>query len=422
MKSPAVHHAPAFPAVPPRTRATLLAASSLTVMAGAIVAPALPQIGAAFAGQAANPDFLAKMVLALPALAIALFAPISGWFVDRFGCKSLLLAGLGLYAAAGTSGLYLTEPYAVLAGRLALGVAVAMVMTATSTLISFYFHGPERGRFLGFQATAMALGGVVFLPLGGLLAHFADWHRPFVIYVVSLPILLAAVRTLAEPDRGPPTTAGGEVVATGEYPLFVPWPTLGLIYAIAFVGMAAFYLGPPQLPFHVKLRFGAGPLVASLAVATMTAHAALTSVLYGRLATRFGCDRLVVALFVLLGAGFAVLGLGHTPAVAYCGLALAGLGGGLFTPTLMNWLMRVAPAHLRGRLAGGLISAMFAGQFLSPILANPFVEKGGPADAFVVSGVGLVALGAAYAAGAVVARRPRRPTRDPAVAESLVTS
>ncbi len=415
-------HAPTFPAVPPRTRATLLAASSLTVMAGAIVAPALPQIGAAFAGPVPNPDFLAKMVLALPALAIALFAPISGWFVDRFGCKSLLLAGLALYAAAGTSGLYLTEPYPVLAGRLLLGVAVAMVMTATSTLISFYFHGPERGRFLGFQATAMALGGVVFLPLGGLLAHFGDWHRPFVIYVASLPILLASLRYLSEPDRAPLLTPAGEVAATGEYPLTVPWPTLGLIYAVAFVGMAAFYLGPPQLPFHVKLRFGAGPLVASLAVATMTAHAALTSILYGRLATRFGRDRLVVAIFVLLGVGFAVLGSAETPALAYLGLALAGLGGGLFTPTLMNWLMRVAPAHLRGRLAGGLISAMFSGQFLSPILADPFVRGDGPATAFVVSGVGMVALGAAYAAGAVVARRPRRPTRDTAPLESLVTS
>ena len=112
---------------------------------------------------------------------------------------------------------------------------------------------------------------------------------------------------------------------------------------------------------------------------------------------------------------------GRAAEVAFVGLGLAGLGGGLFTPTLMNWLMRVAPVHLRGRLAGGLISSMFAGQFLSPILANPFIETDGPADAFVACGVGLMALGAAYAAGAAAARRPRRPTRDP-VAESLVTS
>ncbi len=423
MATPVPRHGPTFPVVPRPTRVTLLAASSLTVMAGAIVAPSLPQIGAAFAGQVPNPDFLAKMVLALPALAIALFAPVSGWFVDRFGCKPLLLAGLALYAVAGTTGLYLDGAYPVLAGRLLLGVAVAMVMTTTSTLISFYFHGAERGRFLGFQATAMALGGVVFLPVGGLLAAAGDWHWPFAIYVASLPILAGAVKFVAEPDRGPLKTATGEAAPpTGEYPLAVPWPTLGLIYAIAFVGMAAFYLGPPQLPFHVKVRFGAGPLVAALAVATMTAHAAVTSILYGRLASRFGRDRLVVAFFVLLGAGFAVLGLAERPAVAFVGLGLAGLGGGLFTPTLMNWLMRVAPAHLRGRLAGGLISAMFAGQFLSPILAHPLVERDGPAAAFEICGVGMIALGLAYAARTAWLRRPHRPTRNPVAAESLVTS
>ncbi len=424
MKSRAVHHAPTFPAVPRPTRATLLAASSLTVMAGAIVAPALPQIGAAFAGQVTNPEFVAKMVLALPALAIALFAPVSGWIVDRFGCKRLLLAGLALYAAAGTSGLYLREPYPILAGRLLLGVAVAMVMTATSTLISFYFHGAERGRFLGFQATATVLGGVVFLPVGGLLADAGDWQKPFVIYVASLPILLAAVRFVTDPDRGPLKSAAGEALpVTGEYPLSVPWATLGLIYAVAFVGMAAFGVGPLQLPFHVAERFGVRPFVGSLAVATMTAHAALTSIFYGRLASRFGRDRLVAAFFVLLGTGFAVVGLAKYPALAYLGLAVAGLGGGLFTPTLMNWLMRTAPVHLRGRLTGGLISAMFAGQFLSPILAQPVVDLGGPAAAFEACGLGMVALGGIYTARSAWLHRRHCPTRKVApAAESLVTS
>jgi len=421
--TPAPHHAPTFPAVPRRTRATLLTASSLTVMAGAIVAPALPQIGAAFDGLVPNPEFLAKMVLALPALAIALFAPLSGWVVDRFGCKRLMLAGLALYAAAGTSGLYLSDPYAVLAGRLLLGVAVAMVMTATSTLISFYFHGEERGRFLGFQATAMALGGVVFLPFGGLLAHFGDWHRPFAIYVVSLPILLAAVRFVTEPERGPVQSSTGVTIVTGEYPLTTPRMTLALIYAVAFVGMAAFSLGPTQLPFHVKSRFGADPLVAALAVATMTAHAATTSIFYGRLATRLGRDRMLVAFFTLMGVGFVTLGLAEHPAVVYVGLAVAGLGGGLFTPTLTNWLMRTAPTRLRGRLTGGLISAMFAGQFLSPILAQPVVDRGGPATAFEACGVGMVVLGIAYAARTAWLHRQHRPTRPArAAAESLVTS
>ena len=86
---------------PPPTleaRATLMTISMMTVMAGAIVAPALPQIETAFAAFP-DSDLLAKLVLAIPALAIALFAPLSGVLVDRFGRRRLMLIGLGLYVA-----------------------------------------------------------------------------------------------------------------------------------------------------------------------------------------------------------------------------------------------------------------------------------------------------------------------------------
>ena len=59
---------------------------------------------------------------------------------------------------------------------------------------------------------------------------------------------------------------------------------------------------------------------------------------------------------------------------------------------------------------------------LSPVLAHPLVERDGPAAAFEACGVGMVALGVAYAARTAWLRRPTRPTRDPVAAESLVTS
>ena len=50
--------------------ATLLLASSLTVMAAAIISPALPQIEGAFAGEA-NASLLTQLALTAPALLIA---------------------------------------------------------------------------------------------------------------------------------------------------------------------------------------------------------------------------------------------------------------------------------------------------------------------------------------------------------------
>jgi len=55
----------------------LLIASTLTVMAGATIAPALPEMNKAFQ-DIPNSEFLVKLVLTITSLFIAIGAPISG--------------------------------------------------------------------------------------------------------------------------------------------------------------------------------------------------------------------------------------------------------------------------------------------------------------------------------------------------------
>ena len=77
----------------PLLRGTLLAASTLTIMAGATIAPGLPRMQAHFA-DVAQADLLVRLVLTIVALAVALFSPIAGWLADRSGKrKALTLAG-----------------------------------------------------------------------------------------------------------------------------------------------------------------------------------------------------------------------------------------------------------------------------------------------------------------------------------------
>jgi len=125
---------------------TILVSSTLTVMAGAIIAPALPEISRNFS-YLSNAEFLSKLILTLPALMTALFAPVAGYFTDRSGRKRVLLFSLILYAIAGTTGAYLSSIYLILAGRALLGMAVGALMTSVVTLIGDYFDGIERSRF-----------------------------------------------------------------------------------------------------------------------------------------------------------------------------------------------------------------------------------------------------------------------------------
>ena len=67
------------------------------------------------------------------------------------------------------------------------------------------------------------------------------------------------------------------------------------------------------------------------------------------------------------------------------GLLISGLGIGLFAPNGSGWLASVAPAEVRGKAVGGMTSALFLGQFFSPIFAQPFVEQIGLAAMFGVA-------------------------------------
>ena len=163
---------------------TLLLASTLTVMAGATIAPGLPAMKAAFAAEE-NADFLVRLVLTLPALFIVLGAPLAGFLIDRFGRKRLLLFSAILYAAAGSSGFFLNSLMLILIGRALLGFAVAGIMTSVTTLIADYFTGVARAparsasQFYGFGRRAVFIvrrhpgGCELALPVFNLSFSFA---------------------------------------------------------------------------------------------------------------------------------------------------------------------------------------------------------------------------------------------------------
>ena len=103
---------------------TILLGSTMTAMAGATIAPALPEINLVFQ-DVPDADLLVKLVLTLPALLIAIGAPFSGFLSDRWGRKPVLITALILYGLAGTSGYVLDSMFGILVGRALLGVAVA---------------------------------------------------------------------------------------------------------------------------------------------------------------------------------------------------------------------------------------------------------------------------------------------------------
>ena len=61
----------------------LLFLASLTVISGAAISPALPQMHAAFK-DLPQADFLVRLVLTIPALFIAILAPLAGLMIGDY--------------------------------------------------------------------------------------------------------------------------------------------------------------------------------------------------------------------------------------------------------------------------------------------------------------------------------------------------
>lgn len=107
-----------------RRAIALLMAASLTTMANATIAPALPGLERLFAGDP-NAALLTRLLVPAPSLSVAIFAPLAGIAADRLGRRRLLLFGVILFVLSGSAGLVLPDLPTIFASRLVLGVAVA---------------------------------------------------------------------------------------------------------------------------------------------------------------------------------------------------------------------------------------------------------------------------------------------------------
>jgi EmrB/QacA subfamily drug resistance transporter len=117
----------------------------------------------------------------------ALLLP-AGALGDRFGRKPLLAAGLALFGAASFAALFVDSPGTLIALRALLGVAAALIMPVTLSVITTIFPPEERGKAVGTWVGVAAGGAVIGLLTSGILLHF--FSRPSIF---ALNVALAAV-------------------------------------------------------------------------------------------------------------------------------------------------------------------------------------------------------------------------------------
>jgi len=342
--------------------ALLLAGSCLPVLGATLLSPLLSRISHHFAGTPGAP-VLVPLVLAAPALLIALTAPFAGRIADAIDRKRLLVAAMVAYSVFGTAPLYLGSLAAILASRVLVGVCEAAIMTCCTTLIGDYWSGARRRRYLGRQTVVATLAATVFVILGGALGN-GDWRTPFWVYAVAAVLAAPTAFLLPQPAQRHTRLQRGAAAAGPA-----PWRQVAVPAAVSVFGGVVFYVLLVQLSYvlddaGVKSSAAVGGLTGLMSLAT-----AVGAALSARLIRR-GHRALLTAEFALAAAGLLLVFATTAVPLIALGALVTGFAVGTMLPTLLTWAVEGLDYAQRGRGTGLWTAALFLGEFLSPLTVS----------------------------------------------------
>ena len=360
----------------------LLLTSTLVFLSPFVISPALPDMKTFF-GALPNAETLVKLVITVPALAIAIAAPFIGIVIDKWGRRNLLIGATTLFGVSGTVGFFLKSIYTILVFRAFLGLAVAGILTCTTTLIADYYTGAKRNRVMGFQVAIGYFSGVITLIAGGALAEI-NWNYPFLLYALAFIFIPGVILFLYEPESAKQAIEKQEIEKEHKFPFF----SVITGYVIIFIFMIVYYAVPTQIPFYLSNTItNLTEIQTGIALSAATLFAGIISFSFKYLKKWLSHILLFILSFLLVGSGYFVL----TFAVSYwmflVGLAFAGLGVGIMFPNINLWTIKDTPEKYRGRALSMLTSLLFFGAFLSPIINSPIISKVGYSNMFLIGGI-----------------------------------
>src|ERR1700722_6463837 len=146
---------------------------------GTIIATALPQIGRSFH---VNPvDLNIGMTAYL--LMLAVFIPISGWFADRFGARTVFVSAIAVFSLSsifcGLSG----GLWQFTAARVMQGIGGAMMVPVGRLVVLRTTEKHNLIDAITFITWPGLIAPVVGPPVGGFFPPYASWHWIFFLNV-----------------------------------------------------------------------------------------------------------------------------------------------------------------------------------------------------------------------------------------------
>jgi EmrB/QacA subfamily drug resistance transporter len=366
-----------------------------------IVTVALPRMGRDLHATQGSVEWVA---LAYLLVLVATVATV-GRIADAVGRKLLYVYGFGVFTI-GSALCGLAPTLAILiAARVLQAVGAAMLQANSVALIAEAVPRSMLGKAIGIQGSAQALGLALGPAIGGILLSLAGWRFIFLVNLPAGALGLAlgwflvprsrSRRALGEADGlgaallalaatgplvylslagqngyGDPVLlaclAGGIAAATAfvrrerraPAPLidlsFLRRPGLAAGLRTGMVSYLALFGALFIVPFYLSAERDSATLI-GLQLAVLPVSIGITAPTAGRLVNRVGTRILTTGGLVLAGAGLLEIAVWHDTPGMLIGLAVVGLGLGLFTPANNAAVMSASPPGHAG-LTGGLLN------------------------------------------------------------------
>ncbi|MCG8270049.1 multidrug effflux MFS transporter [Aquamicrobium sp. NLF2-7] len=347
---------------------------ALNALAIDIMLPGLQEIGSTLGVENENHR---QYVISAYLLGFAFAQLAYGPLADRFGRRTPMLVGLGIYIVAAFAGAIAPTFTSLLLLRFVHGIGSAATRVITVSIIRDVFGGRQMAEAMSLVMMVFMIVPVIAPGTGQVIMLFAEWHMIFVFMglagiVVTLWMALRLPETLDPADKRPfnpraIAQAFGIVLSN----------RLALCYTLASTFIFGSLFGFINSAQQVYVGIYDLGTMFPVAFAAVAAFMALSSYLNSRLVGRFGMRKIshgALIGFLIVSAIWFVLSLfGTVPFPLFITLfALAmfqfGLIGSNFNSLAMEPLGHVAGTAssvlgFMGTAGGGLIGALIGQAF-----------------------------------------------------------
>ena len=343
--------------------AAIMLASSLPVMVGNAITPALPQLGEVF-----GLGNYASWLVTAPALGVVATAILFGKLIDRKGPYYAAFLGLLFYGVFGVAGAFMPNAAAIFIDRFLLGAATAAIMSASVALIAAFFDGEKQLKIIAVQGMSMELGGVIFLSVSGVLAGFS-WQYPFYIYALGFAALIMLLLFIPKCGRAAEKKVETQVAAERQG---VP---VSVVLLVVFFGMLMFFTAMVSLPIYLQNDLGYSPSFTGNYLAALDLISVLAAGVMPKLVAKIHEKGCLLVAFLCYGIAFVIYFLSGHLAALVIAVLFAGAGFGLSTPLFNSLVVRKSAPEKKGTNISLCTMAMFSGQFLSALLVSVFTGR-----------------------------------------------